>query len=66
MTHNIHMMSSDKKCVQFQALHRLSDRTDAFADVLGEYQSVCTYTEQLVLVKSTTYYDIVRKLIFRS
>jgi len=29
-------MSSDKKRVQFRAPHRLIDRTDALADVLGE------------------------------
>ena len=29
-------MSTDKKRVQFRAPHRLIDRTDALADVLGE------------------------------
>jgi len=36
LAHNVHMMSSDKKRVQFRAPHRLIDRTDALADVLGE------------------------------
>ena len=36
LAHNVHIMSSDKKRVQFRAPHRLIDRTDALAEVLGE------------------------------
>ncbi len=36
LAHSVHMMSSEKKRVQFRAPHRLIDRTDALADVLGE------------------------------
>lgn len=36
LAHNVHMMRSDKKRVQFRAPHRLIDRTDALADVLEE------------------------------
>ena len=36
LAHDVHIISSDKKRVQFRAPHRLIDRTDALADVLGE------------------------------
>jgi ubiquinone biosynthesis protein UbiJ len=36
LAHNVHTMSSDKKRVQFRAPHRLIDRADALAAVLGE------------------------------
>jgi hypothetical protein len=37
-------MSSDKKRVQFRAPHRLIDRTDALADVLGEDRTAILVT----------------------
>jgi len=36
LAHTIHTMSSDKKRVQFRAPHRLIDRADTLAEVLGE------------------------------
>ena len=36
MVHNIHIVSSDRKRVQFRAPVRLIERADALADVLGE------------------------------
>ncbi|CQH46343.1 uncharacterized protein HHUB_1215 [Halobacterium hubeiense] len=36
LAHTVHIMSSEKKRVQFRAPHRLIDRADALADVLGE------------------------------
>jgi N-acyl-D-amino-acid deacylase len=36
LVHNAHIKSSEKKRVQFRAPHRLIDRTDALAEVLGE------------------------------
>jgi ubiquinone biosynthesis protein UbiJ len=36
LTHVVHTMASDKKRVQFRAPHRLIDRADALATVLGE------------------------------
>ena len=37
-------MSSDRKRVQFRAPHRLVDRTDALADVLGEDRTAILVT----------------------
>ena len=36
MVHNVHIITSDKKRVQFCAPHRLIERADALADVQGE------------------------------
>lgn len=36
LAHNVHIMSTDKKRVQFRAPDRLIDRADALAAVLGE------------------------------
>lgn len=36
LAHNVHIMSTDKKRVQFRAPNRLIDRADALAAVLGE------------------------------
>jgi len=63
------MMSSDKKRVQFRAPHRLIDRTDALADVLGEdrtdilltalreYLQEATHDDALVQEIAAAYYD---------
>ncbi|MEY7848106.1 hypothetical protein AB7C87_02750 [Natrarchaeobius sp. A-rgal3] len=62
-------MSSDKKRVQFRAPHRLIDRTDALADVLGEdrtdilvtalreYLQEATHDDALVQQIAAAYYD---------
>lgn len=62
-------MSSDKKRVQFRAPHRLIDRTDALADVLGEdrtdilvtalreYLQEATHDDTLVQEIAAAYYD---------
>jgi len=62
-------MSSDKKRVQFRAPHRLIDRTDALADVLGEdrtdilvtalreYLQDATHDETMVQEIAAAYYD---------
>jgi len=62
-------MSSDKKRVQFRAPHRLIDRTDALADVLGEdrtdilvtalreYLSDAAHDDALVQEIAAAYYD---------
>ena len=62
-------MSSDKKRVQFRAPHRLIDRTDALADVLGEdrtdilvsalreYLQEATHDDALVQEIAAAYYD---------
>lgn len=63
------MMSSEKKRVQFRAPHRLIDRTDALADVLGEdrtdilvtalreYLQEATHDDALVQEIAAAYYD---------
>jgi len=62
-------MSSEKKRVQFRAPHRLIDRTDALADVLGEdrtdilvtalreYLQEATHDDALVQEIAAAYYD---------
>ncbi|MXR50413.1 hypothetical protein GRX03_02170 [Halovenus sp. WSH3] len=62
-------MSSDKKRVQFRAPHRLIDRTDALADVLGEdrtdilvralreYLQDATHDDTLTQEIAAAYYD---------
>ena len=62
-------MSSDKKRVQFRAPHRLIDRTDALADVLGEdrtdilvtalreYLQEATHDDALTQEIAAAYYD---------
>jgi len=62
-------MSSDKKRVQFRAPHRLIDRTDALADVLGEdrtdilvtalreYLQEATHDDALIQEIAAAYYD---------
>lgn len=62
-------MSSDKKRVQFRAPHRLIDRTDALADVLGEdrtdilvralreYLQDATHDDTLIQEIAAAYYD---------
>ena len=62
-------MSSDKKRVQFRAPHRLIDRTDALADVLGEdrtdilvtalreYLQEATHDDALTQEVAAAYYD---------
>jgi len=62
-------MSSDKKRVQFRAPHRLIDRTDALAAVLGtdrtailvaalrEYLQEATHEDTLVQEIAAAYYD---------
>ena len=63
------MMSSNKKRVQFRAPHRLIDRTDALADVLGEdrtdilvtalreYLQEATHDDALTQEIAAAYYD---------
>lgn len=63
------MMSSDKKRVQFRAPHRLFDRTDALAEVLGEdrrdilvtalreYLQEAAHDDALTQEIATAYYD---------
>ena len=62
-------MSSDKKRVQFRAPHRLIDRADALADVLGEdrtdilvtalreYLQEATHDDTLTQDIAAAYYD---------
>jgi len=62
-------MSSDKKRVQFRAPHRLIDRTDVLAEVLGEdrtdilvtalreYLQDATHEDALLQEIAATYYD---------
>ena len=62
-------MSSDKKRVQFRAPHRLIDRTDALAEVLGEdrtnilvsalreYLQTATHDDALTQEIAAAYYD---------
>lgn len=62
-------MSSEKKRVQFRAPHRLIDRTDALADVLGEdrtdilvtalreYLQEATHDDTLTQEIAAAYYD---------
>ena len=62
-------MSSDKKRVQFRAPHRLIDRTDALAEVLGEdrtdilvtalreYLQEATHDDALTQEIADAYYD---------
>ncbi|AUX10607.1 hypothetical protein AArcSl_2996 [Halalkaliarchaeum desulfuricum] len=62
-------MSTDKKRVQFRAPHRLIDRTDALAEVLGEdrtdilvtalreYLQEATHDTALVQEIAAAYYD---------
>jgi hypothetical protein len=62
-------MSSEKKRVQFRAPHRLIDRTDALADVLGEdrtdilvtalreYLQDAAHDDTLVQEIAAAYYD---------
>ena len=62
-------MSSDKKRVQFRAPHRLIDRTDALATVLGEdrtdvlvtalreYLQEATHDDALTQEIAAAYYD---------
>lgn len=69
LAHNVHMMSSDKKRVQFRAPHRLIDRTDALAEVLGEdrtnilvtalreYLQEATHDDALTQEIAAAYYD---------
>jgi hypothetical protein len=51
------MMSSDKKRVQFRAPHRLIDRTDALADVLGEDRTDILLTALREYLQDTTHDD---------
>ena len=69
LAHNVHMMSSDKKRVQFRAPHRLIDRTDTLAEVLGqdrtdilvtalrEYLQEATHDDALTQEIAAAYYD---------
>jgi len=69
LAHIVHMMSSEKKRVQFRAPHRLIDRTDALADVLGEdrtdilvtalreYLQEATHDDALTQEIAGAYYD---------
>lgn len=69
LAHNGHTMSSEKKRVQFRAPHRLIDRTDALADVLGEdrtdilvtalreYLQEATHDDTLTQEIAAAYYD---------
>lgn len=50
-------MSSDKKRVQFRAPHRLIDRTDALADVLGEDRTDILVTALREYLQETTHDD---------
>ena len=62
-------MSAEKKRVQFRAPHRLIDRTDALADVLGadrtdilvtalrEYLQDATHDDALIQEIAAAYYD---------
>ena len=50
-------MSSDKKRVQFRAPHRLIDRTDALADVLGEDRTDILVTALREYLQEATHDD---------
>lgn len=69
LAHNVHIMSVDKKRVQFRAPQRLVDRTDALAAVLGEdrtdilvtalreYLQEATHDDTLTQEIAAAYYD---------
>ena len=69
LAHNVHMMSSDKKRVQFRAPGRLIDRVDALATVLGEdrtdvlitalreYLQDASHDDAITQEIATAYYD---------
>jgi len=69
LAHNVHIMSTNKKRVQFRAPNRLIDRTDALATVLGEdrtdilvtalreYLQDATHDDTLVQEIAAAYYD---------
>ncbi|WP_436926200.1 hypothetical protein [Halosimplex amylolyticum] len=50
-------MSSDKKRVQFRAPHRLIDRTDALAEVLGEDRTNILVTALREYLQDATHDD---------
>jgi len=51
-------MSSDKKRVQFRAPHRLVDRADALAEVLGEDRTDILVTALREYLKEATHDDV--------
>lgn len=67
--YNVHIMSSEKKRVQFRAPHRLVDRADALATVLGsdrtdilvtalrEYLQEAAHDDELKQEIAAAYYD---------
>jgi predicted transcriptional regulator len=57
------MMSSDKKRVQFRAPHRLIDRTDALADVLGEDRTGILVTALREYLQDATHDDAITQEI---
>lgn len=69
LAHIVHIMSSEKKRVQFRAPDRLIERTDALAEVLGEdrtdilvtalreYLQEATHDDTLVQEIAAAYYD---------
>ncbi len=69
LAHNVHIMSTEKKRVQFRAPNRLIDRADALAAVLGEdrtdvlvtalreYLQDAAHDDTLVQEIAAAYYD---------
>ena len=67
--YNVHIVSSEKKRVQFRAPHRLVDRADALATVFGsdrtdvlvtalrEYLQEATHDDELKQEIAAAYYD---------
>jgi metal-responsive CopG/Arc/MetJ family transcriptional regulator len=57
------MMGSDKKRVQFRAPHRLIDRTDALAEVLGEDRTNILVTALREYLQEATHDDAITQEI---
>lgn len=63
LAHNVHTLSSDKKRVQFRAPHRLVERADALAAVLGEDRTDVLVTALREYLQDATHDDAVTQEI---